>query len=60
MSITRHLARHARERPEAPALTCGGETLTYAALDALAARCATRFAAAPVSYTHLRAHETCA
>lgn len=47
MSITRHLARHALERPEAPALTCGGETLTYAALDALVARCAGRFAGAP-------------
>lgn len=47
MSITRHLARHALERPQAPALTCGGETITYAALDALVARCATWFAAAP-------------
>ncbi|WP_374253134.1 AMP-binding protein [Xanthobacter sp.] len=47
MSITRHLARHALERPDAPALTCGGETLTYATLDALVARCAGRFAGAP-------------
>ncbi|MFG1227533.1 AMP-binding protein [Xanthobacter wiegelii] len=47
MSITRHLARHAVERPNAPALTCAGETLTYAALDALVTRCATRFAHAP-------------
>ncbi|MFG1261753.1 AMP-binding protein [Xanthobacter aminoxidans] len=47
MSITRHLARHALERPDAPALTCGGETLSYAALDALVARCAGRFALAP-------------
>lgn len=47
MSITRHLARHALERPDAPALTCGAESLTYAVLDALVTRCAGRFAAAP-------------
>ncbi|MFG1345321.1 AMP-binding protein [Xanthobacter autotrophicus DSM 431] len=47
MSITRALARHAAERPDAPALTCEGESLTYAALDALVGRIAAFFAAAP-------------
>ncbi|MFS8035834.1 AMP-binding protein [Xanthobacter sp. AM11] len=47
MSITRNLARHAAARPGAPALTCEGESLTYAVLDALVARCAARLAAAP-------------
>lgn len=47
MSITRALARHAAERPDAPALTCEGESLTYAALDALVGRIAAVFARAP-------------
>ncbi|MFG1301274.1 AMP-binding protein [Xanthobacter sp. V3C-3] len=47
MSITRNLARHAAARPDAPALTCEGEILTYGALATLVARCAGRFAAAP-------------
>lgn len=47
MSITRHLARHGAERPDAPALTCEGESLTYGALAALVQRIAARFGDAP-------------
>ncbi|MEP9354312.1 AMP-binding protein [Xanthobacter sp. KR7-65] len=47
MSITRHLARHAAERPGAPALTCGSDHFDYARLYALVEDCAARLAAAP-------------
>ncbi|MFG1286991.1 AMP-binding protein [Xanthobacter versatilis] len=47
MSITRHLARHGAERPDAPALTCEGESLTYGSLAALVQRIAARFRDAP-------------
>jgi len=47
VSITRSLAVQAATRADAPALTCEGEQLTYGELDALVARCAARFAAAP-------------
>lgn len=47
MSITRHFARHAAERPDAPALACGSDRLSWAELHALVERCAARFAAAP-------------
>jgi long-chain acyl-CoA synthetase len=41
--------RHARERPDAPALTAGARTLTWAALDARSSRVAQALARAGVS-----------
>jgi acyl-CoA synthetase (AMP-forming)/AMP-acid ligase II len=40
VSLPDAVRRHARERGDTPALVCDGETLSYAALDRLAERCA--------------------
>lgn len=46
-SVTSALAGHARARPQAPALTCGGETIAYGPLDVLVARTAAVLASLP-------------
>ncbi|KIR62277.1 hypothetical protein TK50_30480 [Micromonospora haikouensis] len=44
-TIAHRVARHARRRPDAPAVSCAGQRLTYAQLDARATRVARALAA---------------
>ncbi|MFF3852260.1 non-ribosomal peptide synthetase [Micromonospora sp. NPDC002575] len=48
-TIAGRVARHARRRPDAPAVSCAGQQLTYAQLDARATRVARALAARGVA-----------
>ena len=53
ISFGAKLAQHARRRPDAPAVTCGTETLTYGQLHRLSNRLARALAARGVKFADL-------